>query len=386
MRWISLCSRAVLVVALAGGGTCLSRAQTPSDSAPSPPSARIARATRPAPLRTGPHGGTLRVVEQIQTETVVRPGGIKVYLFSHSGQPIDPADGRGVATLRVSGNGKRYRYDLFPGGDGSLSIPVNLSKLAGRQITVDYQLVGIEAAGKAVAAYRDVATVPANPAQQRAAAIARQKVCPVSGEPLGSMGKPVAVDAGSQTVYVCCAGCVGKVEANPAKYASTRPEVKVVETKKSDAPLIAKQSKCPVMNGPLRAMGGPVKLLVGDQPLFLCCRGCIKKVKAKPEKYLAVVAEDDAGNHSRRQASGGEQVRPGVFRVTDADKRFVAAQKICPVMDEPLDAMGGPYRVEAEGKAIYICCPGCAKRIAKEPQKYLAKLSARGVQPPSIRR
>jgi len=54
-------------------------------------------------------------------------------------------------------------------------------------------------------------------------------------------------------------------------------------------------------------------------------------------------------------------------------------------MDEPLDAMGGPYKVHAKGKAIYICCPGCAKRIAAEPDKYLAILNGQGIAAPMIR-
>ena len=385
MRWIRNLSRVGLAVALVVAGTCAAAAQNASRSDQPGPSARIARATRSAQSYTGPHGGTLRQVDGVQPETVVRPGGIKIYLYSRSGQPIDPAAARGVATLRIQGSAKRYRYDLFPGGDGSLSVPVDLSKLSGRQVTVDYHLVGINAAKKSVVAYRDVATVPADPAAQRAVAIARQKVCPVSGKPLGSRGKAVPVDAGGQRVYVCCAGCVGKVEADPAKYVSARPEVKVVETKKSDAPLITKQSTCPVMGGPLGAMGGPIKLLVGDQPLFLCCRGCIKKVKAEPEKYLAMAAGNDAGNQPQSQASGGEQVRPGVYRVTAADQPFVAAQKMCPVMDGPLDAMGGPYRVSADGKIVYICCPGCAEKISADPAKYIAELAQQGVDPPVIR-
>ncbi len=83
--------------------------------------------------------------------------------------------------------------------------------------------------------------------------------------------------------------------------------------------------------------------------------------------------------------AGTDQVREGVFKVTDDDARFIAAQKRCPVMDEPLDAMGGPFKVAAAGKAIYICCPGCAKKIAAEPETYLGILSKRGVIAPAMR-
>jgi len=45
-----------------------------------------------------------------------------------------------------------------------------------------------------------------------------QKTCPVSGKPLGSMGKPIAVVVKGETIYVCCQGCVAKVKADPDTY------------------------------------------------------------------------------------------------------------------------------------------------------------------------
>ncbi len=56
-----------------------------------------------------------------------------------------------------------------------------------------------------------------------AAVIAQQKenyplaTCPVSGEKLGSMGEPVDVVIANRLVRLCCAGCQGKLMANPAK-------------------------------------------------------------------------------------------------------------------------------------------------------------------------
>lgn len=44
-----------------------------------------------------------------------------------------------------------------------------------------------------------------------------QKACPVTGEELGSMGKPVAVTVKDQTVYVCCRGCAARAQADPDK-------------------------------------------------------------------------------------------------------------------------------------------------------------------------
>lgn len=50
------------------------------------------------------------------------------------------------------------------------------------------------------------------------AAVLTQKVCPVSGEPLGSMGTPIKVSANGREVFLCCEGCKEKFEANPEEF------------------------------------------------------------------------------------------------------------------------------------------------------------------------
>jgi YHS domain-containing protein len=330
-------------------------------------------------IKAGPHGGSLKQVGNLQIETVVSHGGLKMYAYDRSGQPVSVDQARGAVSVRVSGNAKRYRYDLLPDGKGALLAPVNLSKLAGQQIDAEVHLVGI---GSGKQSFNEVATVPASEQQLAAAAIARQKTCPVSGKPLGSMGDPVAVEVNGQKLYVCCSGCVKAVQSNPTKYALGRPQITVTTSTQADAPAIAAQKACPVMDEPLGSMGTPIKVMVGDKPIYLCCKGCIKKVQAEPAKYLAIVY----GSASQGSVPVGvEKVREGVFKVVAADKPFIAAQKKCPVMDEPLDAMGGPYKVNAAGKAIYICCPGCAKQIIAEPQKWLSALKSQGVDAPTIR-
>jgi YHS domain-containing protein len=48
--------------------------------------------------------------------------------------------------------------------------------------------------------------------------IEKQKTCPVSGAPLGSMGAPVKVKVKGRVVFLCCAGCKAKLLKNPDKY------------------------------------------------------------------------------------------------------------------------------------------------------------------------
>jgi len=335
-----------------------------------------------APVATGPHGGSLKQAGDLQLETVVSHGGIQMFAYDRNGKPVSVRAGRGTASIHMEGNAKRYRYDLLPDGKGGMTVPVDLSNIAGRQIEINMQVVGLSGLGRNGVQLKEVATVPASETQLAAAAITRQKFCPVSGKPLGSMGEPVAVELAGGRVFVCCAGCVSAVKANPEKYLSGKPEITVTSATKEDAARIAAQKTCPVMDEPLGSMGNPVKVMVGDKPIFLCCRGCIKKIEAEPARYLAMVYGEGS---SASVPAGTDAVRAGVFKITAEDQPFIAAQKKCPVMDEPLDAMGGPYKVHAAGRAIYICCPGCAKRIPPRQEKYLAILASQGVDVPVLR-
>jgi hypothetical protein len=54
-------------------------------------------------------------------------------------------------------------------------------------------------------------------ADDRAAAL-KQKICPVSGGPLGSMGAPVKVSVAGQDVFICCEHCEQPLKDEPAKH------------------------------------------------------------------------------------------------------------------------------------------------------------------------
>lgn len=48
--------------------------------------------------------------------------------------------------------------------------------------------------------------------------VAEQKVCPVTGASLGSMGDPIKAMVDGRPVYLCCKGCVAKVNNDPETY------------------------------------------------------------------------------------------------------------------------------------------------------------------------
>ena len=53
--------------------------------------------------------------------------------------------------------------------------------------------------------------------------VAKQRICPVTGEALDSMGGPVRVEVAGRIVFVCCKGCIEPLRKDPAKYLSKLP-------------------------------------------------------------------------------------------------------------------------------------------------------------------
>ncbi len=60
-----------------------------------------------------------------------------------------------------------------------------------------------------------------------------QRLCPVTGQPLGSMGTPTKVMVQGQPVFVCCDGCDEEALADPAK---TLAKVDSYRAKTKDVP------------------------------------------------------------------------------------------------------------------------------------------------------
>ncbi len=59
---------------------------------------------------------------------------------------------------------------------------------------------------------------PAKATKADAAALAKQKTCPVTGGGLNAMGGPWKVYAKGQPLFICCKGCINKVQKNPDFY------------------------------------------------------------------------------------------------------------------------------------------------------------------------
>lgn len=118
------------------------------------------------------------------------------------------------------------------------------------------------------------------------AMITAQKICPVTGEPLGKMGDPIKVKVGEEEVFLCCQGCTKK-QIDPNHWATVQ------------ANLAAAQKVCPVMGKPVD--GSMKSTVVNGHRVFVCCPSCIEKIQANADKVTEWLAA--------QYAKSGEQHR-----------------------------------------------------------------------------
>jgi len=230
--------------------------------------------------------------------------------------------------------------------------------------------------------------------------IAVQKICPVSGGELGSMGEPIKVKVGEQIAYLCCKGCQGK-KLDAKHWATIQQRIATA------------QGICPVMEQPVDAI--MKSTVVNGQQVFVCCPPCIAKIQADVEgsmqkvnsyytKFISKerqVASDKI--HASAQAicpvtgkelgSMGEPIKVKVGEEvaflcckgcigqkikaehwTTLQTNLATAQKICPVMEQPVDATMKSTIVD--GRKIFVCCPPCIPKIQAEPAKFVDKLNS----------
>ena len=266
-----------------------------------------------------PHGGQISKTAFGNLEAVYQPRETRVYLYDPSMRPVGARGVQGRAVMQVRGHAQPFRFELkyvappaaSPQQDYLVAV-ADVSRVRDGDMTVTFQLTNLPDPRQPQATFTQTfalskiaprVTVAAVTQADRAA-IARQKVCVVSGGKLGSMGAPIKVLIGDRAVYLCCKGCIGKIQKNPEAYLpkatapgprpnATAPaaQITVATATAADQAAIARQQVCVVSSGKLGSMGVPVKVLIGDRAVFLCCKGCVAKVQKNPAAYLAKAAQ-----------------------------------------------------------------------------------------------
>lgn len=131
------------------------------------------------------------------------------------------------------------------------------------------------------------------------------RTCPLSDEPLPASHKLVVIE--SRLVKLCCDKCVYSLRIDPTPAFSALDKARIA----------AQQGTYPLKNCPVsgRALGDrPHQLMFGNQLVQFCCRGCIGKFEAAPQKTLKQIA---AALPERKTGGKTEPVKHGTIQGLD---------------------------------------------------------------------
>lgn len=138
-----------------------------------------------------------------------------------------------------------------------------------------------------------------------------------------------------------------------------------------DRELAKSQRICPVTGMLLGSMGQPPKVSLGEETVFICCQGCEQRLVDDPQTYLAKLKNKPTIVDKKEE----QAVRVAMAKLSPEDRKIAESQRMCPVADYRLGAMGVPQKVDVNGTPVFICCAGCRESLLDEPEKYLAKLA-----------
>ena len=173
--------------------------------------------------------------------------------------------------------------------------------------------------------------------------------CPVSGQKLGSMGDPVVKTIDGREVRFCCGGCVGRFEANTAKY-FTAIDKAIATQQMPFYPL----KTCVVSGESLIVKGKDISVnyVYRNRLVRLCCKGCIRELNAEPAGFL-------------------KNLDAAVIKAQSADYPL----QHCVVLEgSKLGSRGDPVEIVVANRLVKFCCPRCRPKFEQDPAAYLVRL------------
>jgi hypothetical protein len=114
------------------------------------------------------------------------------------------------ATPAPPGSKDMPNYPSTPGAKPGDATPSD-KKAADAKPAKPFDVAGTQLSDKEIAAISKIESEP-----DRKIAL-EQKLCPMTGAHLGSMGKPAKVMLKDQAVFLCCEGCEEDAKAKPAE-------------------------------------------------------------------------------------------------------------------------------------------------------------------------
>lgn len=104
---------------------------------------------------------------------------------------------------------------------------------------------------------------------------------------------------------------------------------------------------CPVMSDEPADMFLSVD--TDEGPVYMCCKGCVKRFNRNPDKYADAVKKQRA-----------------------VLAKLPKMQVLCPVSNEPVDT---DVSLKHDGKDVHFCCGGCKSKFEAEPAKFTKQLA-----------
>lgn len=150
------------------------------------------------------------------------------------------------------------------------------------------------------------------------------------------------------SLFVCSVAAFAEepaTTAEPAAAAAT-PAVSTVDPKAYPLDV------CIVSGEKLGEMGEPVIKEYDGREVKFCCKMCVKTFEKEQAKWLKKLDDEIILAHEKK------------YPLTT-----------CVVSDEKLGGMGEPVNYMYKNQLVRFCCKGCIPTFAKEPDKYLAKLT-----------
>ncbi len=136
-------------------------------------------------------------------------------------------------------------------------------------------------------------------------------------------------------------------------------------------------SSCPVTGEEIT--NKDVKARFFNRTVYFCCAGCLAEAKKSPAAYVKrthaqqVAATKDLpkseGHHGDHQEQKPKEDSKQGSK--GDEKKFLGKGDgitTCPVMGSPVNK---DTKYEVNGREFYVCCPGCAETVKKDPDLYL---------------
>ena len=104
----------------------------------------------------------------------------------------------------------------------------------------------------------------------------------------------------------------------------------------------------------------PIKIMVNNQPVFVCCNACSKQAAKEADATLKKVADLRAGKKGEKVSAKQDRIAKAMSKLSPVDRTSAEKQKFCAVLPKSeLGSMGKPIKLMRDGQPLFLCCESC---------------------------